>query len=198
MGKGRGAPVAPLCGASVAIYPQGIGLVEDTPSSAPSPSRQWTHATGDERGVRRMTARAPRAGSRPSTAFALLAASLLSLAAQDAEAAASLSCTGRTQSVCRETVCESGDLFTSLSVDRRRSAIEYCVGEGCYRAGVTMVAAGDGSVSFAFDARRSGRNGRLDGLVTLHPGWRTATVGNFLADGQVAFSRLECQPEARQ
>ncbi|MBF0270024.1 MAG: hypothetical protein HQL44_15680 [Alphaproteobacteria bacterium] len=50
-------------------------------------------------------------------------------------------------------------------------------------------------MSFAFDAKpQDGRLGeRVDRLATIHPGGKTATVGSFLADGTVLFSRMDCE-----
>jgi hypothetical protein len=81
-----------------------------------------------------------------------------------------------------------------LTVDFGRKEIKYCAGERCYAARLAMVKAEDGGVSFAFDAKPEDgrRGGRVDRLVTIHPGRKTSSVGSFLADGTVAFSRLDC------
>lgn len=111
-----------------------------------------------------------------------------------AEAADLLSCRSASRVECRAGLCERQELHESLTVDFTRKEIRYCVGEGCYGTRVAMVGAEDGGVSFAFDAKsEQGRNGgRTDGLVTIHPGRKAATIGNFLADGMVASSRMDC------
>lgn len=120
----------------------------------------------------------------------------LTATAWSADAADSLSCRSASGFECRSGLCERQDLHASLAVDFGRKEITYCVGEGCYGARVAMVGTEDGGVSFAFDAKpEQGRNaGRTDGLVTIHPSRKAATVGTFLADGTVAFSRMDCGP----
>jgi hypothetical protein len=124
----------------------------------------------------------------------LLLVLVLTATAWPAGAADVLSCRSANGFECRAGRCERQDLHTNLTVSFDRKKIEYCVGEGCYGASVAMVRAEDGGVSFAFDAKpEQGRSGgRVDGLVTIHPGRKAATIGNFLADGSVIFSRLDC------
>ncbi|MBC7953292.1 MAG: hypothetical protein H7Z12_15910 [Rhodospirillaceae bacterium] len=110
------------------------------------------------------------------------------------EAADVLSCRSASESECRIAGCARQDLHAELTVDFSRKNIKYCAGEGCYDARVAMVKAEDGGVSFAFDAKpeEGRRGGRVDRLVTIHPGRQAATIGSFLADGSVLFSRMEC------
>jgi hypothetical protein len=109
------------------------------------------------------------------------------------EAVASLSCRSASGLVCGAKGCERLDLYENLTVSFERKQISYCAGEGCYAARVVMVKAEDGGVSFAFEAKPEGRpGGRVDRLATIHPGGTAATVGIFLADGTVQFSRMEC------
>ena len=124
----------------------------------------------------------------------LLLVLVLTAMAWPAGAANVLSCRSAGGFECRAGLCERQDLHTNLTVDFTRKKIRHCVGEGCYDASVAMVGAEDGGVSFAFDARpEQGRSGgRVDGLVTIHPGRKAATIGNFLADGSVSFSRMDC------
>ncbi len=123
----------------------------------------------------------------------LLVLALISTA-WPAWAADQMSCRSAHRFECRAGLCEAQDLHIDLTVDFARKKIHYCVGEGCYTASVAMVRAADGGVSFAFDAKpEQGRSGeRVDGLVTIHPGKKAAMIGNFLATGNVAFSRLDC------
>jgi hypothetical protein len=110
------------------------------------------------------------------------------------EAAGILSCRSTSEFECGAAGCARQDLHAELTVDFGRKQITYCAGEGCYDARVAMVKAEDGGVSFAFDARpeEGRRGGRIVRLVTIHPGGKTATVGSFLADGTVLFSRMDC------
>lgn len=110
------------------------------------------------------------------------------------EAADILSCRSAREFECSTAGCGQQDLHADLTVDFGRKAIKYCVGEGCYDARVAMVKAEDGGVSFAFDAKpeEGRRGGRVDRLVTIHPGRQAATIGMFLADGPVLFSRMTC------
>jgi hypothetical protein len=105
-----------------------------------------------------------------------------------------LSCRSASAFECGTGHCERQSLHATLTVDFGRKEIRYCAGEGCYGARVAMVGAQDGGVSFAFDAKpEPGRSGeRVDRLATIHPGGKAATVGNFLADGSVAFSHMDC------
>jgi hypothetical protein len=111
-----------------------------------------------------------------------------------AEAVDLLSCRSASGLECGAAGCERQDLHATLTVDFGRKEIRYCAGERCYEARVAMVKAEDGGVSFAFDAKPEGgrRGGRVDRLVTIHPGRKASTVGSFLADGTVLFSRLDC------
>jgi hypothetical protein len=111
-----------------------------------------------------------------------------------AEAADQLSCRSASELACGAAGCEGQDLHTALTVDFGRKEINYCAGAGCYGARVAMVKAEDGGVSFAFDAKPEDgrRGGRVDRLVTIHPGRKAATIGTFLADGRVVFSRMDC------
>lgn len=110
------------------------------------------------------------------------------------QAAGILSCRSTGEFECRAAGCERHDMHAELIVDFGRKQIRYCAGEGCYDARVAMVKAEDGGVSFAFDAKpEEGRpGGRIDRLVTVHPGGKAATIGSFLADGTVQFSRMAC------
>ena len=118
----------------------------------------------------------------------------LTATAWPAGAADLLSCRSAGGFECRAGICERQNLHTTLTVNFDRKEIKYCVGEGCYGTRVAMVGAEDGGVSFAFDAKpEQGRNGgRADGLVTIHPGRKAVTIGNFLADGSVTFNRMDC------
>ncbi|CAA6606433.1 exported hypothetical protein [Rhodospirillaceae bacterium LM-1] len=109
--------------------------------------------------------------------------------------AASLSCKSAEEFECGPTGCERQTLHTVLLLDFKRQEITYCAGEGCYGARVVLVKAQDGGISFAFDAKpeERRRGERVDRLVTIHPGRKNATVGNFLADGTVLFSRMSCE-----
>lgn len=128
-------------------------------------------------------------------AYALLVLTLTATAwSGAAEAAALLSCRSASEFECRIAGCGRQDLHAELTVDFSRKTIKYCAGEGCYDARVAMVKAEDGGVSFAFDAKPEAgrRGGRVDRLATIHPGRQAATVGSFLADGTVLFSRMDC------
>jgi hypothetical protein len=118
----------------------------------------------------------------------------LTAMAWPAWAADQLSCRSARGFECRADLCERQGLHANLTIDFARKEIKYCVGEGCYDAGVALVGTEDGGMSFAFDAKsEQGRSGgRKDGLVTIHPGRKAATIGNFLADGSVTFSRMDC------
>ncbi|MBI5164281.1 MAG: hypothetical protein HY985_10315 [Magnetospirillum sp.] len=106
-------------------------------------------------------------------------------------AAQVVTCSGDGMVECRDTGCSGKQtLYSSLTLDYRRSRLEYCIGEGCYTARVTILAAA-GEDLLAFHARRS-RNDFHSGLVTIHPGRKAATVGQFLADGTVAVNRMHC------
>ena len=112
-----------------------------------------------------------------------------------AEAAGILSCRSTSELECRAAGCARQEIHAGLTVDFGRKQIKYCAGEGCYDARVAMVRAEDGGVSFAFDAKseEGRRGGRIDRLVTIHPGGKAATVGSFLADGSVLlFNRMDC------
>lgn len=110
------------------------------------------------------------------------------------EAADVLSCRSTGELECRADGCTRQDLHSALTVDFGSKNIKYCVGEGSYDARVTMVKAEDGGVSFAFVAKpeEGRRGGRVDRLVSIHPGRQAATIGIFLADGPVLFSRMTC------
>ncbi|MBF0325805.1 hypothetical protein [Magnetospirillum moscoviense] len=127
--------------------------------------------------------------------YRMLLVMALTVAAWPAGAADILSCQSAGGFECRTGRCEGQRLYANLTVDFSRKKIKYCAGEGCYGARVAMVGAEDGGVSFAFDAKPElGRSdGRVDRLVTIHPGRKAATVGNFLADGSVAFSHMNCE-----
>ena len=110
-----------------------------------------------------------------------------------AQASDILSCQSASETKCRATGCMHQDLHANLTLDLERKLLRYCAGEGCYATPVAMVKAEDGGVSFAVDAKaEDGRNGRVDRLVTIHPGRRAATVGAFLADGSVLFTHMTC------
>ncbi|RAU20302.1 hypothetical protein CU669_19235 [Paramagnetospirillum kuznetsovii] len=110
-----------------------------------------------------------------------------------AQASGVLSCRSASESECRPTGCMQQDLRADLTFDSERKLLRYCAGEGCYAARVATVKAEDGGVSFAADAKaEDGRSGRIDRLVTIHPGRRGATVGAFLADGSVLFTHMNC------
>lgn len=127
---------------------------------------------------------------------AVIAVSVVSaLWAGGVSAADRLSCRSASMVECRAAGCERQDLHSDLTVDPGRKSIRYCAGADCFDARVALVKAEDGSVSFAFDARSEPgrRGGRVDRLVTIHPGGKTATIGAFLADGTVLFSPMECR-----
>jgi outer membrane protein OmpA-like peptidoglycan-associated protein len=115
--------------------------------------------------------------------------------AGDSTAADRLTCRSASAVECSAAGCERQDLHSDLTVDLGRKSMKYCAGAGCFDAVVAVVKTEDGSVSFAFDARseQGRRGGRVDRLVTIHPGGKTATIGAFLADGTVLFSPMECQ-----
>jgi hypothetical protein len=126
--------------------------------------------------------------------YCMLLVLALTATSGSAKAANELACRSVSGFECRVGICERQDLHTSLTVNFARKEIKYCVGEGCYDTRVLMVGAEDGGVSFAFNAKseQGRKGGQTDGLITIHPGRKAATVGNFLADGTVVFSRMDC------
>ena len=121
---------------------------------------------------------------------AVFALCLLSASAGAAE----LSCNGDGYVACRDGACgEKQTLYSSMFVDFRTSRLQYCIGSGCFSAVIRIVKA-DQEELFAFNAlREAGGGGQTSGLVTIHAGRRTATVGQFQADGTVTVSPMTCQ-----
>jgi hypothetical protein len=126
--------------------------------------------------------------------YCMLLVLALTATSWSAKAANELSCRSASGFECRAGICERQDLHTNLIVNFARKEIKYCVGEGCYDTRVAMVGAEDGGVSFAFNAKseQGRKGGQTDGLITIHPGRKAATVGNFLADGTVVFRLMNC------